>query len=132
MSTNNKAIQILRTNAITDTNKGTELLKGQPFYNAQKNYLTIGHENNGTVDQKPITVREMVGYFDDNNNDNKITSNMSNGYSISPSTTGNKINVTSSGGMNVTNSVSISNSEYESAVKLEYDDENKELKFIFN
>lgn len=30
---NNNAIQILRTNGITDTNKEVELLDGQPFYN---------------------------------------------------------------------------------------------------
>ena len=64
---NHESIKILRTgdSGVNSENYNTTLLKGQPFYNKQKNYLTIGHEENGTVQQKPITVREVVGYFDD-------------------------------------------------------------------
>lgn len=66
---NNETIQILRTNGITDNNKDVALLEGQPFYNMQKNYLTIGDKANGgkKANAEPITVRKLIGYFNDNN-----------------------------------------------------------------
>lgn len=99
---NNNAIQILRTgkNGITNTNKVVELLDGQPFYNKQKNYLTIGKstfsgddETKSKVNALPITVPTVEGWFDDipDTGDEDIieSSSIGNGqnnpYSIKPS-----------------------------------------------
>lgn len=80
---NNKAIQILRINSdgIINSKKDIELLDGQPFYNKQKNYLTVGHKTDGTVNQEPITVRKLVGYFDDKD---AVGNGVSQRYSIEP------------------------------------------------
>ena len=81
--TNRKSIQILRTseNGINNDNKDTILLDGQPLYNKQKNYLTIGNigDNNKTVARKPITVREVIGYVGDSEN---IGGSFSNEYCL--------------------------------------------------
>lgn len=64
---NNEAIQILRTKTgINNDNKELKLLNGQPLYNRQKNYLTIGN-GSSKANSQPITVRKLVGYFGDNN-----------------------------------------------------------------
>lgn len=57
-------IQVLR-GKVTDTNKSEKLLEGQPFYNEEKNYLTIGRNGGAPLNSLPITVREVVGYVDD-------------------------------------------------------------------
>ena len=46
---NNKGIQILRTDlqGITSARQNLEILAGQPLYNAQKNYLTVGGYGGG-------------------------------------------------------------------------------------
>ena len=46
---NNKGIQILRTDlhGITSARQNLEILAGQPLYNAQKNYLTVGGPTGG-------------------------------------------------------------------------------------
>lgn len=55
-------IQILR-GKVTDTNKSEKLLEGQPFYNEDRNYLTIGGPGGtDSLNSLPITVREVVGY----------------------------------------------------------------------
>lgn len=49
----------------------TTLLEGQPFYNEQKNYLSIGKKADpdgkltSVAETPPITVRELVGYEQD-------------------------------------------------------------------
>lgn len=62
---NNKTMQILRTDGITNVNKDVALLDGQPFYNRQKNYLTIGKKTDGKAQDMPITVPTVEGWFDD-------------------------------------------------------------------
>lgn len=58
-------IQILR-GKITDTNKSEKLLEGQPFYNEDRNYLTIGGPGGtDSLNSLPITVREVVGYAEE-------------------------------------------------------------------
>lgn len=58
-------IQILR-GKITDTNKSEKLLEGQPFYNEDRNYLTIGRKGgDASLNSLPITVREVVGYAEE-------------------------------------------------------------------
>lgn len=58
-------IQILR-GKVTDTNKSEKLLEGQPFYNEDRNYLTIGGPGGtDSLNSLPITVREVVGYAEE-------------------------------------------------------------------
>ena len=58
-------IQVLR-GKITETNKGEKLLEGQPFYNEDRNYLTIGRKGgDASLNSLPITVREVVGYAEE-------------------------------------------------------------------
>ena len=65
---NNKAIQFLRgTRDNIVKNKNQILEAGQPLYNLDDNYLTIGNGEDG-VDKLPITVREVKGYFGDKEN----------------------------------------------------------------
>lgn len=73
---NNHSIQILRgtRQAIYD-NRTVDLLAGQPLYNTDDNYLTIGcdktndngDKTNKTIGDLPIVVREVHGYSADNN-----------------------------------------------------------------
>lgn len=81
---NNQAIQILRTtgNGITDSIKDVVLLAGQPFYNRQKNYLTIG-DGSKKVNALPITVPKVEGYHADRDVINNIT-NANSKYIIGP------------------------------------------------
>ena len=81
---NNKAIQILRgTRSGIIKNKDTKLLPGQPIYNETDNYLTIGSiSGDKTIDQLPIKVRELKGYFKDNEGIQQYTSD-NDSYGIS-------------------------------------------------
>lgn len=91
-------IQILR-GKITDTNKSEKLLEGQPFYNEDKNYLTIGRQGGtASLDSLPIAVRELVGYASDSD---KITSIKTNEYSLKYSNTDNSLKITSPRGIDI-------------------------------
>lgn len=91
-------IQVLR-GKITDTNKSEKLLEGQPFYNEDKNYLTIGRQGGtASLDSLPITVRELVGYASDSD---KITNTKINEYSLKYSNTDNSLKITSPGGIDI-------------------------------
>lgn len=91
-------IQVLR-GKITETNKGEKLLEGQPFYNEDKNYLTIGRQGGtASLDSLPITVRELVGYVSDSD---KITNTKTNEYSLKYSNTDNSLKITSPTGINI-------------------------------
>ena len=91
-------IQILR-GKITDTNKSEKLLEGQPFYNEDKNYLTIGRQGGtASLDSLPITVRELVGYVSDSD---KITNTKTNEYSLKYSNTDNSLKITSPTSINI-------------------------------
>lgn len=94
-------IQILR-GKITDTNKSEKLLEGQPFYNEDKNYLTIGRQGGtASLDSLPITVRELVGYASDSD---KITNTKTDEYSLKYSNTDNSLKITSPRGININSS----------------------------
>ena len=85
-------IQVLR-GKVTDTNNSEKLLEGQPFYNEDKNYLTIGRQGGtASLDSLPITVRELVGYASDSD---KITNTKTNEYSLKYSNTDNSLKITS-------------------------------------
>lgn len=91
-------IQILR-GSITETNKSEKLLEGQPFYNEDKNYLTIGRQGGtASLDSLPITVRELVGYVSDSD---KITNTKTNEYSLKYSNTDNSLKITSPRGIDI-------------------------------
>lgn len=106
---NNKAIQILRApngipNSITNDNENIKLLPGQPFYNEQKNYLTIGRTNepgapNSKITDMPITVRELNGWFDDNEGIKTKNDNDNDYYYIKP--TNNKLEIKSPSDINI-------------------------------
>ena len=66
--TNKGSIKFLRKNSVDST---VELKYGQPFYNNQKNYLTIGDKNNKKTNGRPITVREVVAYTGDSDTEIK-------------------------------------------------------------
>lgn len=94
-------IQILR-GKITDTNKSEKLLEGQPFYNEDKNYLTIGRQGGtASLDSLPITVRELVGYTSDSD---KITNTKTDEYSLKYSNTDNSLKITSPRGIDINSS----------------------------
>lgn len=94
-------IQILR-GKITETNKGEKLLEGQPFYNEDKNYLTIGRQGGtASLDSLPITVRELVGYVSDSD---KITNTKTDEYSLKYSNTDNSLKITSPKGIDINSS----------------------------
>lgn len=91
-------IQILR-GKVTDTNKSEKLLEGQPFYNEDKNYLTIGRQGGtASLDSLPITVRELVGYVSDSD---KITNIKTNEYSLKYSNADNSLKITSPRGVDI-------------------------------
>ena len=95
---NNNAIQILRTdnNGLVADKQEEPLLEGQPLYNSQKNYLTIGKINGGQASDIPITVRKLEGWFDDNE---KITASKTdiNYYTIYPSDEGRNLYIKNNG-----------------------------------
>lgn len=72
---NNNSIHILRGSPNSDE----KLYDGQPFYNIDKNYLTIGTDTNNTTNSSPITVRELIGYTSD---DSYISNSKQNEFSI--------------------------------------------------
>lgn len=91
-------IQVLR-GKVTDTNNSEKLLEGQPFYNEDKNYLTIGRQGGtASLDSLPITVRELVGYASDSD---KITDTKTNEYSLKYSNTDNSLKITSPRGIDI-------------------------------
>ena len=93
---NNQSIQILRgtRQAIYD-NRTVDLLAGQPLYNTDDNYLTIGCEKtngngdktNKTIGDLPIVVREIKGYAVDNNNTIAASTIGSGRWHIGPTST---------------------------------------------
>ena len=96
---NNRAIQILRSTSdgLASSKQELALEEGQPFYNSQKNYLTIGkYGNTGKVSDQPITVRKLEGWFDDNE---KITASKTdaNYYTIYPSDEGRHLYIKNNG-----------------------------------
>lgn len=95
---NNKGIQILRTDlhGITSARQNLEILAGQPLYNSQKNYLTVGGPTGGTAKDAPIVVRKLEGWFDDNLSitASKIDDNW---YSIYPSNEGRHLCIKNNG-----------------------------------
>lgn len=98
---------------------------GQPVYDKTKNYLVIGDTGSKRYNQsKPVTVREIVGYFDDNNG---ISTGTAKPYSIKPN--GDKLAITSYGEIYITSagaktvSITKNNVKLDAAVSI-----NKELK----
>ncbi len=62
-------------------NTSTEKLQaGEILYNLDKNYLTVGAEDNDALTKKPIAAREIVGYTGDT--DSKIGASTTEAYSI--------------------------------------------------
>ena len=97
-------IKILRGNSGSLSGKG-DLLEGQPLYIKDKNYLTVGGGTNGArINQSPITVRELIGYADDNNG---ITGSINNSYSISPNVTSNGLDIYSNQPLDISSNANI-------------------------
>lgn len=98
----NNAIQILRgTSAnIVAANSSTTLLAGQPLYNTDKNYLTIGAADGDALTRKPIAARELVGYLSDTDDNVAGTSTLEM-YRISGNSQG-AMNITAQGIINMT------------------------------
>lgn len=83
---NNGRIQLLRGSNSAIGNSTGKLNKGQPIYNYDKNYLTIGDRtNNKNVNDFPITVREVRGWYDDWNGISASMPNTIGDYYIKPS-----------------------------------------------
>lgn len=62
-------------------NTSTEKLQaGEVLYNLDKNYLTVGAEDNDALTKKPVAAREIVGYTGDM--DSKIGASTTEAYSI--------------------------------------------------
>lgn len=62
-------------------NSSTEKLQaGEVLYNLDKNYLTVGAEDNDALTKKPVAAREIVGYTGDT--DSKIGTSTTEAYSI--------------------------------------------------
>lgn len=62
---NKKSIQILRGTTANIVASDETLLPGQPLYNTDKNYLTIGSTDGDVLTKKPIAAMELVGYVND-------------------------------------------------------------------
>ena len=77
---NNKSIQFLRGSAENIAASTEKLLDGQPLYNEDKNYLTIGGGGQKQVNASPIACRELVVYSGDS--DTNIGSNLTEMASI--------------------------------------------------
>lgn len=73
---NNNRIKLLRGNSTQIANSNKVLSYGQPLYNDDKNYITVGNSA-GTkqVKAQPITVREVIGYYGDSTTISNSTSN---------------------------------------------------------
>ena len=63
----NQSIQFLRGTRNAIANSTEKLLPGQPLYNVDDNYLTIGGggDANDQVNSIPIACRELKGYVTD-------------------------------------------------------------------
>lgn len=62
-------------------NTSTEKLQaGEVLYNLDKNYLTVGADDNDALTKKPVAAREIVGYAGDT--DSKIGASTTEAYSI--------------------------------------------------
>ena len=62
-------------------NSSTQKLQaGEVLYNLDKNYLTVGAEDNDALTKKPVAAREIVGYTGDT--DSKIGASTTEAYSI--------------------------------------------------
>lgn len=95
-------IQILR-GKITDTNKSEKLLEGQPFYNEDRNYLTIGRKGGtASLNSLPITVREVVGYAEESAQITDSESADLSEYSLKYRS--NSLKITSPGSININSS----------------------------
>ena len=83
MGNNHKSIKFLRaTRDAIVRNSVEQLSPGQPLYNIDDNYLTVGDKSDSSVISKlPITVREVNGWFEDNDG---IQSNKLTNYYIKP------------------------------------------------
>ncbi len=63
---NNNRIKILRGTADTIAKSSQKLAPGQPLYNVDRNYLTIGNSSGTTkVNALPIRTNELFGYYDE-------------------------------------------------------------------
>lgn len=93
----NNAIQILRANSATIANSSETLLAGQPLYNTDKNYLTIGANDGDTITRGPITCRELVGY--DGDTDSAIGSSTNTSVYIKANNKG--LDVLATSGINI-------------------------------
>ena len=109
---NKKAIQFLRTtsNGVVEDNKDIEIAAGQPFYNSQKNYLSVGNLNGTSKveNSAPLNYKILKGYFTD---DNGVTNEIENVpmFLVGPSF--------DSKNLNILNSISDSNGEVDNELK---------------
>lgn len=73
---NNNRIRLLRGTSSQIASSNKVLSYGQPLYNDDKNYITVGNST-GTkqVKAQPITVREVIGYYEDSTTISNSTSN---------------------------------------------------------
>lgn len=80
---NNGRIRLLRTTSdkLNDTIK---LVPGQPAYISDKNYLTIAGKSEKNINELPIVVRTVKGYYGDSTN---IKSSIENMYEFSGDST---------------------------------------------
>ena len=92
---NNKSIQILRGARGKIAGKTDSLLDGQLLYNKTDNYLTVGNGDNAKISDKPVSCREVHGYFSD---DSAISANNlpAYNYEIKPKE-GNKLLISCTG-----------------------------------
>lgn len=64
---NNQSIKILRGSRDSIASNASKLKKGQPLFNTDDGYLTVGTADDSNLNQQPIVVREVKGYKADNN-----------------------------------------------------------------
>ena len=81
---NNGRIRLLRTTTDKLVTSSQQLVPGQPLYISDKNYLTVGSVDKLSLASEPITVRKVVGYYDDANS---ITTGKTNLYEFSGNVT---------------------------------------------
>lgn len=77
----NNRIRIARGTTANIATTDETLATGQPFYISDKNYLIVGKADIPIQGIKPITVRELAGWYDDNSN---ITPYKAKDYYIRP------------------------------------------------
>lgn len=77
----NNRIRIARGKTANIATTNETLATGQPFYISDKNYLIVGKADTPIEEIKPITVRELAGWYDDNTT---ITSYTGESYYIRP------------------------------------------------